>query len=90
MNCIAGRKGDDMEKTQNTKNGKNAVKKKTGEHNNVTLLNNHPHHEKHLCSMVGKRNMKTVAKLAKEAKYLCLICGRAAKSEHNLCWPTEF
>jgi len=79
-----------MEKIKNTKNRRNAVKKETGEQINVPLSDNHPHHEKHLCSVVVKRNMKTVAKLAKDAKSLCLICGRAAKSENNLCWPTEF
>jgi hypothetical protein len=66
------------------------MKKETELHAKLPLSDDHPHHEKHLCSMVDKRKMKTVARLAKDAKYLCLICGRASKSEANLCWPTEF
>jgi hypothetical protein len=40
--------------------------------------------------MVDKRKMQTVARLVKDAQYLCLICDRASQSEENLCWPTEF
>ena len=66
------------------------MKKESGLNNKTPLLDNHLHHEKHLCSLADKRKMKTVARLAKDAKFMCLICGRAAKSEENLCWPTEF
>ena len=66
------------------------MKKETGLQYKPPLSDNHPHHEKHLCSLVDKRKMKTVARLAKDAKYLCLVCGRSSKSEDNLCWPTEF
>jgi len=66
------------------------MKKETEQHYKPPLSEHHPHHEKHLCSMVAKRKMKTVARLAKDAKYLCLICGRASRSETNLCWPIEF
>ena len=79
-----------MGKIKNTKDGSIDVQKGTDLNYKLPLSDNHPHHEKHLCSMVGNRNMKTAAKLAKDAKYLCLICGRAAKSETNLCWPSEF
>ena len=66
------------------------MKKESGLKNKPSLSDNHPHHERHLCSLVEKRKMKTVARLAKDAKYVCLICGRSSKSEKNLCWPTEF
>lgn len=66
------------------------MKKDTGLKNKAALSDNHPHHEKHLCSLVEQRKMKTVARLAKDAKYVCLVCGRASKSEKNLCWPVEF
>lgn len=56
----------------------------------IPLSDNHPNHEKHLCSIVAKRNMKTAARLAKDAKYICLICGRSANKDTNLCWPIEF
>ena len=66
------------------------MKKEAGLINKPHISDNHPHHEKHLCSLVDKRKMKTVARLTKDAKYLCLLCGRSSKSEDNLCWPTEF
>ncbi len=66
------------------------MKKESGPHDKTPLSDNHPNHEKHLCSLADKRKMKTVARLAKDAKFMCLICGRAAKNEENLCWPTEF
>ena len=45
----------------------------------------HEGHEKHLCDLVIRRKMNTVAELAKDAKYLCHICGRAAAKAENLC-----
>jgi hypothetical protein len=47
----------------------------------------HPDHEKHLCHIVSLRNMKTAGALAKDAQYLCVVCGRAARSSQNLCEP---
>ena len=71
--------------------GKRKVsKKKVDMKFRIPLSDSHPNHEQHLCSIVAKRKMKTVARLAKDAKYICLICGRSANSETNLCWPIEF
>ena len=53
------------------------------------LTDLHPDHEKHLCHITSLRNMKTVGLLAKDAQYLCGICGRAAKSAINLCEPAK-
>ena len=53
------------------------------------LLKKHTGHSKHLCSLVARREMYEVAKLAKGAKYVCHICGRAAASASNLCEPVE-
>jgi hypothetical protein len=53
------------------------------------LLDLHPDHEKHLCHITNLRNMKTVGKLAKDAQFLCAICGRAAKDQANLCEPAK-
>ena len=79
-----------MEKSKNTQVQRQVMKKKTDIQYSIPLSDNHPNHERHLCSVVAKRNMKTVARLAKDAKYICLICGRSAKKETNLCWPLEF
>ncbi len=46
-------------------------------------------HDKHLCHIVGLRNMKTAARLVKDAKYICMVCGRGAKNKENLCKPSE-
>jgi len=48
-----------------------------------------PGHSAHLCELVSKRRMKKVASLAKGAKYVCHICGRAAAKPSNLCEPVE-
>lgn len=53
------------------------------------LLDLHPDHEKHLCHITGLRNMKTVGALAKDAQFLCVVCGRAAKNQGNLCEPVK-
>jgi hypothetical protein len=53
------------------------------------LVDFHPDHEKHLCHITSLRNMKTVGQLAKNAQYLCVACGRAAKDRANLCEPAK-
>jgi hypothetical protein len=53
------------------------------------LTDLHPDHEKHLCHISSLRNMKTVGQLAKDAKYICVVCGRAAKEPVNLCEPAK-
>ena len=46
-------------------------------------------HDKHLCSLVENRQMKTVAELAKNGQYICGICGRVAHDSTNLCEPAK-
>jgi len=53
------------------------------------LNTKHPGHAKHLCDLVSRREMNTVATLSKNAKYVCHICGRAAAKRANLCEPVE-
>ena len=53
------------------------------------LTRKHTGHSKHLCSLVARREMNTVATLAKGANYVCHICGRAAAKATNLCEPVE-
>lgn len=60
-----------------------------GSSTELQLTDAHPNHDKHLCSIVTFRNMKMAARLSKDARYLCFICGRAAKRKQNLCWPVE-
>ena len=53
------------------------------------LFARHMGHANHMCELVAKRQMDKVATLAKDAKYICHICGRAAASPDNLCEPVE-
>ena len=53
------------------------------------LPRKHPGHSQHMCELVAKREMAAVAKLSKNAKYICHICGRAASDAANLCEPLE-
>ena len=71
------------------KRSRKVVRKDTKIDYKVPLLDYHPNHDKHLCSIVAFRNMKTLAKLAKDARYICFTCGRAAKKKTNLCEPVE-
>jgi len=66
-----------------------AAKKKSTVDYKMPLADYHPNHDKHLCKMVELRNMKSVGKLAKDAQYICFLCGRAAKNKSNLCEPVE-
>jgi len=70
------------------KGDKRMVEKKV-EVQQFQLTDLHPDHEKHLCHIIGLRNMKTAGALAKDAQYICGICGRAAKSAINLCEPAK-
>ena len=51
------------------------------------LFKKHTGHANHLCELVSKRKMNDVATLAKDAKYVCHICGRAAAKAGSLCEP---
>jgi hypothetical protein len=47
----------------------------------------HEGHEKHICQI--KDDLDKVRKLVKDPLFICKNCGRAAKSEENLCKPTK-
>jgi len=53
------------------------------------LFEQHAGHSRHMCDLVAKRKMADVARFAKDAKYVCHICGRAAAKAENLCEPVE-
>lgn len=60
--------------------------KAMGEH---ALFEVHTGHANHLCELVSKRQMAKVARAAKDAKFICHICGRAASNADSLCEPVE-
>jgi len=53
----------------------------------------HPGHGKHLCYLnnLGFQisNPKEYKALVRNAKFLCMVCGRVAASEKNLCKPVK-
>jgi len=51
------------------------------------LFKAHSGHAKHMCELVAKRKMDQAAAAAKNAKYICHICGRAAARPTSLCEP---
>ena len=76
-----------MSITKNSKKpSKTIMNEKTIDYK-ISLYDYHPNHDQHMCSIVQARNMKTVAELSKDAKYICFLCGRAAKKKEHLCEP---
>ena len=53
------------------------------------LVKAHKGHTNHMCELTSKRQMDKVGRLAKNAKFVCHICGRAAAKAANLCEPVE-
>jgi len=53
------------------------------------LYTAHAGHNGHLCELTAKRQMNKVASLAKNAKFVCHICGRAAAKPGSLCEAVE-
>lgn len=46
-------------------------------------------HDRHLCALAERRQMYTLALLAKDGKYFCSLCGRVAAKTENVCGPVE-
>ena len=44
-----------------------------------------PGHEKHMCELTKGKKIDEVKKLARNAQYVCVACGRAAAKAGNLC-----
>jgi len=53
------------------------------------LSKKHTGHANHICELVRKRDMQKVANMVRDSKYICIICGRTAAKEENLCLPVE-
>ena len=53
----------------------------------------HAMHDEHLCYLTNmgyhKINFKAYTELVKDAKYVCMTCGRSADSKENLCQPKK-
>ena len=47
------------------------------------------HDENHMCRLIIKKDFDRLKKIAKDAKYICLNCGRAASQKENLCNPSS-
>ena len=44
-------------------------------------------HAIHFCAMAGEKRFDEMKPLAKDPKFICYNCGRAANKEENLCNP---
>lgn len=54
----------------------------------MTNVKPHTGHENHLCAMVEDKGLtKEMLPLIKNAKYVCICCGRSAAKAENLCSP---
>jgi len=69
------------EKRQKGKKTTSVTKKDSKVSYKISLVDYHPNHYSHLCKIVELKNMKTVAMLSKDARYICFLCGRAAKNK---------
>ena len=47
------------------------------------------HQEQHLCALAERKQMVTLARLAKNGEYICAMCGRVAAKSDNICGPVE-
>jgi hypothetical protein len=71
--------------------GRNDIE--NGRENTMTKDVKMPHegHDLHLCLLhnIGllREQPEEYSKLVKDAKYMCMVCGRVAISEQNLCAP---
>jgi hypothetical protein len=58
-------------------------------YNEVSKEVPHIGHKKHLCNLTesGDCTLEEIKTLVKGAKFICKVCGRAAKAEETLCEP---
>ena len=47
------------------------------------------HHKQLLCVLADRKQMFTLAQIAKDAKYFCTLCGRVATEADYVCAPVE-
>ena len=47
-------------------------------------------HDKHLlCALADRKQMLSLARLSKDGKLFCMLCGRVAAEAQYVCAPTE-
>lgn len=46
-------------------------------------------HRQHLCALADRKQMLSLARLAKDGKYLCSLCGRVSAEPQYTCAPME-
>jgi len=79
---VIPQRGDvDMKNAKKVKKTTRVTKKDSKVSYKISLVDYHPNHDSHLCKIVELKNMKTVAMLSKDARYICFLCGRAAKNK---------
>jgi hypothetical protein len=47
------------------------------------------HEKNHLCRIILQKDLGRIKELVKDAQFYCKNCGRAARSEENLCNPSR-
>jgi len=45
------------------------------------------HHKELLCAFADRKQMLTIARLAKDGEYFCTLCGRVASEAKYICAP---
>ena len=48
-----------------------------------------PGHDKHMCELTKEKKFTEIKKLAQNAQFACVACGRAAAKAANLCKPEK-
>ena len=46
-------------------------------------------HEHHMCTIAQEHQIETIKQLTTEPKYICVLCGRVANADDNLCKPVH-
>jgi hypothetical protein len=47
------------------------------------------YHKQFLCTLADRKQMLTLARLAKDGKYFCTLCGRVTSESNYACAPVE-
>jgi len=48
-----------------------------------------PHPKQYLCALADRKQMLTLARLARNGKYFCTLCGRVSAEANYVCAPME-
>ncbi len=56
---------------------------------NLVECDSDSHHKELLCTLADRKQMLTLARLAKNGKYFCTLCGRVAEEEKYICAPKK-